>query len=137
MAESMDFNLFHISLFVKRSILYVYLWRKQDILNQACLPLSQLFIIQSYRPHIPISYPLRLCVIMKKHHGALADFQKSFLGYFLESMGLSNVGRTFWEEWQPCITVMWHYAKTPRSTSRFLEIIFGLFFGKYVIVQTL
>jgi len=50
-------------------------------------------------------------------------------------MGLSNVGRTFWEEWQPCITVMWHYAKTPRSTSGFLEIIFGLFFGKYVIVQ--
>ena len=44
-------------------------------------------------------------------------------------------GRTFWEEWRPCITVMWHYAKTPRSTSGFLEIIFGLFFGKYVIVQ--
>merc|ERR1712179_424617 len=33
-------------------------------------------------------------------------------------------GRTFWEEWQPCITVTWLYAKTPRSTSGFLGTMF-------------
>ena len=51
---------------------------------------------------------LRLCGIMQKYHTALADFSFFY-------------GRTFWEEWQPCITVMWHYAKTPQSTSGFLE----------------
>ena len=44
-------------------------------------------------------------------------------------------GWTFWVKWQPCITVTWHYAKTPRNRSGFLEKNVGLFFGKYVIVQ--
>ena len=66
---------------------------------------------------------LRLCGIMQKHHRTLAD-----ISFFY--------GRTFGEEWQPYIMVMWHYAKTLRSASGFLEIIFGLVFGKYVIAQT-
>ena len=43
----------------------------------------------------------------------------------------------FWEEWQPCIAVMWHYAKTPQSTTKniFLTILRIFYFCRYKVLS--
>ena len=76
---------------------------------------------------------------------SINGFLKIILCYFFENIWLSkhfysNYLKIIWKirashAFIKPITIIWHHAKTPRSTSGFLEKNVGTYFGKYVIVQ--